>query len=155
MADIDRIMSRMNPLVVRLLRSPLHRLASAGLMVLQVRGVRSGTLHEFPVGYQRSGNEVTVLVSKAPRKQWWRNFSHPHSATLTLRGTEFEGRGQLMNKDSTEFRDVLIATLLRVPGLHRQFGISRKFDGQLSDSEWAKVRAQAEAVLFTIEKGTS
>lgn len=150
MMDIDSVMGKLNPLIVRLLCSPLHPLASGGLMVLRVRGVRTDRAYEFPVGYQRSGDKLTVLVSKAPRKQWWRNFREPHPAIFVLRGKELRGRGLLMDKNGVEFRKMLVATLLRVPGLQRQFGIARKFDGQLNDTEWAHVSQQAEAVLFTL-----
>ncbi len=69
--SLDTIFSRLNPLFVWLLRSPLQGLASGGLMLLTFTGRRSGRKFTIPVGYQRDGDVLTVMVSYAARKQWW------------------------------------------------------------------------------------
>ncbi|TDH57593.1 hypothetical protein E2F47_02100 [Mycobacterium eburneum] len=37
-------------------------------------GRRSGQTFSLPVGYQRSGDEVTIGVAMPDAKAWWRNF---------------------------------------------------------------------------------
>ena len=72
--NVDALASRLNPLVVAILRTPLvHWLLSPGLMLLTVTGRRSRRRYTIPVGYQRDGSDLIVLVSEAPKKQWWRN----------------------------------------------------------------------------------
>jgi hypothetical protein len=39
-----------------------------------VTGRRSGVRYTIPVGYRRRGDVLDALVSKAPTKQWWRNY---------------------------------------------------------------------------------
>src|SRR5206468_12338216 len=68
LVDLDRLMTRLNPVVAWLLRSPLHPLLSGALMLLQVTGRRTGRRYWIPVGYQRDGSTITVLVSRARRK---------------------------------------------------------------------------------------
>ena len=68
--DLDRLMTRLNPLVAWVLRSPLHPLLDRVLLLLRVTGRQTGRQYWIPVGYQRDGDTITVLVSKAPRKQW-------------------------------------------------------------------------------------
>lgn len=63
-----------NPILVGLLRSPLHRLVSNNLALITVTGRRSGKSRTFPVGYRRDGNRVTIAVGWPERKLWWRNL---------------------------------------------------------------------------------
>ncbi|MGJ8687376.1 MAG: nitroreductase/quinone reductase family protein, partial [Spongiibacteraceae bacterium] len=84
--DIDRVFSKMNPLMVAVLESRIHWLLSAGLMVVHVRGRRSGCAYKIPVGYQRKGDEIFVLVSKSRRKNWWRNYREQAPVNVTLKG---------------------------------------------------------------------
>jgi len=63
--DVDRLVRHLNPLVAWLLRSTLHPLVSGGLMLLEVTGRRTGRRYWIPVGYQRNGDAIIVLVSHA------------------------------------------------------------------------------------------
>lgn len=121
--DVDRWTTRLNPLVVRLLRSPLHLLIGGGLMLITVTGRKSGRRYTIPVGYQRDGDVLHVLVSKAPRKQWWRNFRSPRGLEVELRGERFAATGHVVDPTDERFFAVVEATLRRLPMLARQFGI--------------------------------
>lgn len=116
-------MTRINPLIAWVLRSPLHPLLDWGLLLLRVRGRRTGRQYWIPVGYQRDGDTITVLVSNAPRKQWWRNYRHGGPADVLLRGRTLHGRAHVLPAQSAAFREAVERTLRRVPGLGRQFGI--------------------------------
>ena len=121
--DADRWTTRLNPVVVRLLRSPLHHVIGGGLMLITVTGRRTGRRYTIPVGYQRDGGVLHVLVSKAPRKQWWRNFRTPAGLEVELRGERFAATGRLVAPGSERFFAAVEATLRRLPMLARQFGI--------------------------------
>lgn len=121
--DVDRWTTRLNPLVVRLLRSPLHRVIGGGLLLITVTGRRSGRRYTIPVGYQRDGDVLHVLVSKARRKQWWRNFRAPAALEVELRGERFAAVGRVVEPGSEPFFAVIEATLRRLPLLARQFDI--------------------------------
>jgi hypothetical protein len=121
--DLDRLMTRLNPMVAWLLRSPLHPLVSRGLMLLQVTGRRTGRCYWIPVGYQREGETITVLVSHARRKQWWRNYSEPGPVQVLLRGRTVKGRAQVVPSESASFHEAVERTFRRIPGLGGQFGI--------------------------------
>lgn len=49
-----------NPLLKRLLRSPLHGLVSDDLPSVNVTGRQRGTEYTFPVGYERFDDTVSV-----------------------------------------------------------------------------------------------
>jgi hypothetical protein len=48
--SVDGVLSRLNPLIAGLLRSPLHPLLSPGLLLLTVTGRHSGRATAIPVG---------------------------------------------------------------------------------------------------------
>jgi hypothetical protein len=84
--NANRFLSPLNPWLVRLLHSPLHFVVSAGLMTITYTGRRSGRRITIPVGYQDHAKHVDILVSKAPRKKWWRNFKSLGAVELRIRG---------------------------------------------------------------------
>lgn len=52
----------------------LGRLVGRGIVVISYVGRRSGKQVSLPVGYLRSGDEITINVALPDRKSWWRNF---------------------------------------------------------------------------------
>lgn len=85
-----------NPLLRWLLRSPLHRLLSGRLLLLEVRGRRSGRTFVFPVQYGRDGDAFVIVPAFAARKQWWRNLRQPAPVAWWWRGRRHEGWGHVV-----------------------------------------------------------
>jgi len=144
-------MSRLNQAIAWLLRSPLHPLLSPGLMLITVTGRRTGRRYTIPVGYQRHGDSIRVLVSKARRKQWWRNYHEPAEVELRLRGAALRGVARVVPSDSREFREALTETLRRLPFLARQFGISLSRRGALTDAHWRTLAEDVVLVAIALE----
>jgi hypothetical protein len=147
--DIDRVMQRLNPLVAWLLRSPLHPLLAWGLMLVTVTGRRSGRVYTIPVGYQRDGDALVVLVSRPSRKQWWRNYRERRPIGVCLWGRIAQGHAAVVSPGSPAFREAIERTFSRVPGLGRQFGIAYDRRTGLTGAQ-RDVVAQA-AVVVRIE----
>jgi len=121
--SVDGILSRLNPVIGALLRSPLHPLLSPGLLLLTVTGRKTRRRYSIPVGYQRDGDDVVVMVSEARTKQWWRNYYEPGPVSVRLRGEDRAGRAELVAPGSDEFRDRVEQTLARVPWMGRVFKV--------------------------------
>ena len=121
--DADRFISPLNPILIRLLHSPLHFLASSRLMTLSYAGRRSGREITIPVAYQCRDDRVDVLVSQARRKKWWRNFEIPGPVSLRVRGKRLEGRAHLVPAASQDFRDAYESVFQAMPILTKQFGV--------------------------------
>jgi hypothetical protein len=151
--DLDRLMTRLNPLVAWVLRSPLHPLLDSVLLMLRVTGRRTGRQYWIPVGYQRDGETITVLVSKAPRKQWWRNYRDPGPADVLLHGRTFHGRAHVLPAESTAFREAIERTFRRVPGLGRQFDIRYDRRTGLTPAQCRTVAANAVVVAIELDGG--
>lgn len=149
--SVDRFFTRLNPVVVWALRSPLHGLLSKGLMLITVVGRRSGRRYTIPVGYQRHGSTLTVLVSEAPRKQWWRNYGTPTDVEIELAGRRRRGQAAVVDPMSTEFRDRVTDTLRRLPWMGRVFGIDYDRHRGLDETQLAELRRGVAAVQITLD----
>ena len=94
-----------------------------GLMLLTVTGRRTGRRYAIPVGYQRDGDALIVLVSEAPTKQWWRNYLDPAPVEVRVGRRQHSGMGVVVAPSSDEFVERAEGTLCLVPGIDRVFGI--------------------------------
>jgi F420H(2)-dependent quinone reductase len=117
---------RANRFVGAMLRSPLHRVFSRRLLLLQVRGRRTGRVHTFPVGYLQEADTLYVLVAEYRTKTWWRNFKDGAPAKLRLRGRTVQGTGKVLRWESDA--DTLTAAVDRylaaLPFVRRPLGIT-------------------------------
>ena len=150
--DLDRVMTRLNPAVTWVLRSALHGLLSSGLMLVTVTGRRTGRRYTIPVGYQRDGAVLTVLVSRASRKQWWRNYREPAPIEIHLKGRTRTGRARVVAPGSDEFRAAVDATLRRLPSLGRQLGIAYDRAAGLDAAQWRVVAANGAVVKIELDR---
>jgi deazaflavin-dependent oxidoreductase (nitroreductase family) len=148
--DLDRVFSKLNPLMVFILESRMHWPLSSALMVVHVVGRRSGRKYKIPVGYQRNGSEVSVLVSKSTRKNWWRNYRKQATVNVTLKGKVLSGFAVVVDKESDKFREQVNDTLKRLPGLSKQFGIDSFKGGDIESAELSLVKADAELVSIAL-----
>ena len=80
-----------NPLVVRLLRSPLHRLLP-GVMLITVTGRHTGRRYTTPVQYVFDQDAVYVLTRDD--RSWWRNARGGATVSLRMRGRRFRGNAE-------------------------------------------------------------
>ena len=135
--SVDSAVSNFNSLVAAILRSPFHWLLSFGLMLITVTGRRTGRRYTIPVGYQRHEDVLTILVSEAPKKQWWRNFHAPAPVEVRVRGKALQGIAQLVTPASPEFKAQAENTLRRLPWMGKVFGIEYRRGEALSDQQIA------------------
>src|ERR1700710_793495 len=100
----------LNAVMRLLLRSPLHRLRSRRVLLLEFRGRRSGKRYLMPVSYwERSPDEVVCLTSDM-WSVWWRNLDGA-DVTVWLRGAVLERRATLVTDPAR--RLALVSGFLR------------------------------------------
>lgn len=75
-----------NPLMRRLLQSPLHFIVSKNTLLLCYKGRKSGRAYQTPVNYVADGDTLRVISFR--ERKWWRNLRGGVPATLFLRGQE-------------------------------------------------------------------
>jgi hypothetical protein len=150
MISINDLISPINPLVAALLRSPLHFIASKGLMLLSWNGRRSGRSFSIPVGYQRDGNAVIVLISKPGEKTWWKNFREPWAAELLIRRCLRQATGTCVAPGSPEFFERVETTLTQLPWMGKQLGIDYQRGQDLDDEQRTILMQKCGVVRFEL-----
>lgn len=84
-------------LVVRaLLCSPLHGLLSKSIMLVRVRGRKSGRARTLPVRYLADAEGICSSTSR--ETQWWRNVAANPDVTLRIRGLEAPYRCRIVTE---------------------------------------------------------
>jgi len=92
-----RLLRVSNLLVIGLLRSPFHRLASGSLALITYRGRRSGRRITTPVMYAERDGTQTIFVSHPERKTWWLNLRGGAEVDVQLRGRPLHGRADVVS----------------------------------------------------------
>ena len=135
-----------NPPVRAILRSRLHGMLSRTLMLVTVRGRKTGLLHTFPVGYLQEDDALYVLVGEYEKKTWWRNLEGGAPMRLTLRGRTVEATGEALRweSDPEALLQALTRYVARLPRSGRALGITSGADGPDPQS----IRAAAQAVVM-------
>ena len=86
-----------NPMMVWLLKSPLHGMISRGTMLVTVTGRKSGRSISTPTNYLR--DESTLWVISWRDRKWWRNLRDGAKVQVLLAGKRVEGRGQVIEEE--------------------------------------------------------
>ena len=113
-----------NPIVRRVLRSPLHRLLSKHLVLVTVTGRRSGRTHTVPVGRHVEDGTLTV----AAHGTWRVNLRGGAPLRLTIDGRERDAHAELQ-EDPDEVAGTYL-DLLRRSGIRgaSQLGLKLNVD---------------------------
>jgi len=113
--NLGRLLMRAAPLVnapvAALANSPrFGRLVNRNIAMVTYTGRRSGRTFSIPVGYRRSGDDVTISVNMPDAKTWWRNFLGD-GAPLTLRLGDTDRVGHAVAKRDDKGRVTVTARL--------------------------------------------
>ncbi|SFR32253.1 nitroreductase/quinone reductase family protein [Halogeometricum limi] len=126
-----------NPLLRRLLRSPLHWPASRSLVLVSYVGPRSGRRYTFPVVYARV-DERLVVVTPGRESRWWRNFRRPRACSVWFRGEERPATGTVVSGD--ERKQLLGAYGDEHPRFGRRLGVGSREEPETAAEELVVVR---------------
>ncbi|NOH03371.1 MAG: nitroreductase family deazaflavin-dependent oxidoreductase [Chloroflexi bacterium] len=86
-----------DPMMIWLLKSPLHGFISKGVMLITVMGRKSGKQIPTPTNYLREGNTLWVISWR--ERKWWRNLRGGANVRVLLAGKGVEGRGQVIEEE--------------------------------------------------------
>jgi hypothetical protein len=119
-----------NQFMIWLLRSPLHGLFSGNIMVMHIRGVKSGKLYRVPVNYVTVEDECRkrLLVTSERQRTWWCNLRDRIKLDLTFKGKQTPATAQAF-VGQTEVSTGLRAYFQASPRSARFFGIDLTPEG--------------------------
>ena len=123
-----RVVGAANPIVRSLLGGPLHGPLSRALLLLRLRGRRTGRVISTPVGYTFDGDRVIVVTSASYR--WWRNVADDTEVHARVRGQWWLGRARILDAATPEHAatvDRFVELRGEKPAI--QFGLRPASDG--------------------------
>lgn len=133
-----------NRLMSALLRSPLHGLISANIMLITVTGRRSGSMYAVPVNYLRDGTAL-IVMTQADRT-WWRNLRGGAPVSVRLQGREYSAHAEAL-ESAGEVAAALVTVARLRPAYARYLGIDLDAGGQPTDLSAAQRAAQGRVIV--------
>ena len=136
-----------NPFVRLILRSPLHVLMSAVILLITYHGHKSGKEYTLPVQYAQNSKTIYIVPGMPEQKTWWRNLKDGSPVRITLRGKILAGNGILLKQDSDAETIIkgLNLYLRRFPALAKYHHVRVDPDGTFKAED---VRKAAETVVM-------
>lgn len=118
-----RILRELKPLVLAILRSPLHWMLSRDVLAMSYRGRRSGSLYTLPLSYvaktdspsNSAGAKTLYLCTRPAESQWWRNLQGGAAVELLLKGKVTQAKAWILDASSREALEGLRLFLQRNP----------------------------------------
>ncbi len=139
-----------NFFVKLLLRSPLHGLASHGMMLISYRGRKTGKPYTVPVSYAVD-EDGALLTTSFKTRAWWRNLRGGVPVTLRLHGKEVDAQAEVVEEE-TAVADYIRVYLRRFPNLARHFYIATESDGALNAQDLAAAAARRVIVRCVVSE---
>jgi len=101
--------------VVALLASPARGRLARSLVVLRVRGTRTGRVFQFPVQFARQGDTFVLAPGRPAAKTWWRNLRKPASIRVLVDGEWMPGVAVALTPADTDYLPFRLAYRRRWP----------------------------------------
>lgn len=138
----------LNPLMRALLRSPLHHLVSARLLLLTVTGRRTGKRYTIPLGYAQVGR----TLYSGTEGRWATNLRGGAPVTVTLKGDRLPASAAVIadvDGMAAAYRAIHAASPGYARALARSTGISFGAGGEVPRDEVARAQAASHVVIRT------
>ena len=135
-----------NPGIVRLLHSRLHRVLSSRLMTVSYRGKRSGRQYCVPVSYYRDGDTVYCFTNG----RWRVNFYEARDAVLRLQGQDWAASGRIAELPGEQRVDIMVAYFKAVPQDRKFYGVRCTGGGEPIREQVAQATQVVDIICFTL-----
>ena len=116
-----------NPIVIRLLRSPLHGVMSASTALFTLRGRKSGRSITLPANYTVL-EPGTLLSTSFRRRTWWRNLRGGADVTVRVGATDHAAHAVAV-EDPAEIAAGLAELLAHRPRWAKAYGVALDASG--------------------------
>lgn len=139
-----------NPGVGVILRSPVRGILSRSLLLLTVRGRKTGTDYTLPVQYARQGRLIYVMPGDPGRKHWWRNLIGGAPVRVLIEGASLSGDAEVLSSpgQQPEVLEGLTAYFTRFHAAASRYKVRWAPDGSFDPTDLR--RAAAAAVMVRI-----
>lgn len=134
-----------NPIVIFLLRSPLHGLMGISTMLITFAGRKSGKTYTTPVNYV--WDDHTLLVVSPRDRLWWRNLRGGAPVTVYVRGQSMKGIGRAFEGEEALKDGGLLTVLRKMHAYQRYRGVQLDENGQPGDPQALLLAARTNTLV--------
>src|SRR5437588_2246769 len=116
-----------NPIVISLLRSPLHSLIDKSTILITLTGRKSGKKYTIPVSYMRDGDMLLIISQR--EHSWWKNLLGGAQVSLYMQGHTSKASGEVFT-DAEKVANKLLLFLQQFSRYQRLIHIKLAANGQ-------------------------
>jgi hypothetical protein len=144
MSSTPAMFKILNPIMTTILKSPVHKVVSDGILILTFKGIKSGKEYSTPVSYFMDDGTVYCFT----HAQWWRNLVNGAEVKVRLRGKDYIGYALAEPDDMAQKTVAMRTMVISKPQEAGFYNVTFDSDGQPVVEEVLK--AAEEAVLIRI-----
>ncbi len=133
-----------NPLVIWLLRSPVHGMFDKHTMVITLAGRKSGKRYRLPVSFIRDQDSLLVISQKD--RTWWKNLRNGARVTVLLQGRTLQAQAETFT-DTEMAAKILLLILQHEPTYQWLLHIKLDASGQPEQPEALTRLAQDHVIV--------
>lgn len=133
-----------NPVMIFLLQSPVHRLWSNSILLVHFTGRKSGKAYVTPARYVRMDGRIRCYSTKDT--QWWKNLRNDAKVRLTVAGAKLAYTTSVMEDSPAEVRQALAHYFSIYPQDAAYHDVRINRDGHPSESDLDRAAQHAVVV---------
>ncbi len=138
-----------NPVLIGLLKSPLHFFVSKNMMLITCTGHKSGKAYTLPVNYIREGD--TLYTTSWKERTWWRNLRKGNPVMLRVQGQEITALPEVYESNEDIAR--LLTTYFQIaPNMARYFKVGLDSQGSPIPEDISAAAAPRVMVVLKVEQ---
>lgn len=147
--------TRFNPLMLRILPSPFHWLASSQIALVTFTGKKSGRVFTTPMAYHDFGDTIIIALAETKGRNWWRNYIETAPMDMLIKGKWRHGSASVLTPESLEYKKWFEAVLGRACFIPKIFLNDYDARKGLSSEQIDTLHARSGLVLFTPDQELS
>ena len=142
-----------NPFVRWILRSPLHGMMSADVLLITCCGRKSGKEYTLPVQYAQNGRILIIIPGMPEKKTWWRNLRGGAIVGLVLAGKELSGRANVLEGEGNaeQIAQALELYLQRFASAASMHNVQHAADGSFDQADLRRLAFSSVVVLVEMD----
>jgi len=87
MSSTPLIFNILNPVMEVMLKSPVHKVVSDGILIITFKGIKSGKEYSTPISYFMENGTAYCFT----HAQWWKNLAQGAEVKVRLKGEDYKG----------------------------------------------------------------
>ena len=144
MSSTPLIFNILNPVMEVMLKSPVHKVVSDGILIITFKGIKSGKEYSTPISYFMENGTAYCFT----HAQWWKNLAQGAEVKVRLKGEDYKGYALAEAEDMAQKTKAMRTMVIAKPQEAGFYNVTFDPDGGPVEEE--VIKAAEEAVLIRI-----